>query len=59
MIRCWSHNNDVDQPAAYWWTTKAGNTVALCVTCCAWWRRHARDDPDLEPIRIQQIRRSP
>lgn len=54
---CWSGAYGHDQPAAYWWTTKAGNTVALCVACCAWWRWHARDDPDLEPVRIQQIRR--
>lgn len=43
--------------AVYMWTCAlSGNTVPLCVECCAWWRMNARLEPDLAPSRIRQIR---
>jgi len=33
----------------------SGNTVSLCVECCAYWRKIGRDEPDLAPSAIRLI----
>jgi hypothetical protein len=43
--------------AVYRWTCAlSGNTVSLCAECCAHWRMTARDEPDLAPSAIHEIR---
>jgi hypothetical protein len=44
------------RPAVYMWTCAlSGNTVPLCAECCAYWRKTARDEPDLAPSAIHQF----
>jgi hypothetical protein len=59
--QCWScPHRQPPRPAAYLWTCKiSGNTVRLCVECCAYWRATARDEPDLAASAIRQIRTAP
>jgi hypothetical protein len=46
-----------EQAAVYRWTCAlSGNTVSLCTECCAHWRMTARDEPDLAPSAIHEIR---
>ena len=56
-VVCYScPHNRPKQPAVYLWTCAlSGNTVPLCVECCAYWRKIGRDEPDLAPSRIRQI----
>jgi hypothetical protein len=54
---CWScPHGQPGRPAAYLWTAAlSGNEIPLCAGCCAYWRKTARDEPDLRPSRIRLL----
>lgn len=50
---CWSCTG---RAARYLWISRrSGNSILLCVQCCAWWRQNAVREPDLAPSRITDL----
>lgn len=39
-----------------WVVSSSGNEIPLCAECCASWRANAKDDAELAPSEVREVR---